>query len=169
MKNNAKTYSPQGYTGTEQNLYLTVFYPKYRNLDPNEPFPIEVRNANKGINTPQDYVDYVNKKANSKRRPQLSPDEDKALAKVSAELGVDKDSLYNLINFESNWDPQAKNVPTLQKDGTMSKGSSARGLIQFMDKTARSGDAGEHFSAAPVASNAPPLSDEPTTNATTPK
>lgn len=41
-------------------------------------------------------------------------------------LGVKSDDLYNLINFESGWNPLAKNPL-----------SSARGLIQFTDKTAQ--------------------------------
>jgi len=51
----------------------------------------------------------------------------KALQEVSASLGIDPMDLYNLIKFESNWNPQAKNP-----------NSSARGLIQFTDKTAQS-------------------------------
>lgn len=51
----------------------------------------------------------------------------KALQEVSASLGIDPNDLYNLIKFESNWNPQAKNP-----------NSSARGLIQFTDKTAQS-------------------------------
>lgn len=51
----------------------------------------------------------------------------KALQEVSASLGIDPMNLYNLIKFESNWNPQAKNP-----------NSSARGLIQFTDKTAQS-------------------------------
>jgi hypothetical protein len=41
-------------------------------------------------------------------------------------IGVDKEWLWNLINFESGWNPKIKNPL-----------SSARGLIQFMDSTAQ--------------------------------
>lgn len=51
----------------------------------------------------------------------------KALQEVSASLGIDPNDLYKLIDFESKWNPQAKNPY-----------SSARGLIQFTDKTAQS-------------------------------
>ena len=50
----------------------------------------------------------------------------KALSDVSQSLGISKDILWNLIQFESKWNPHAKNP-----------NSSARGLIQFTDATAR--------------------------------
>lgn len=52
----------------------------------------------------------------------------KALAEVSDSLGVSIYDLYNLINFETagTWNPLIKN-----------KNSSARGLLQFTDATAR--------------------------------
>lgn len=50
----------------------------------------------------------------------------KALREVAASLGISQDVLWNLIQFESKWNPQAKNP-----------NSSARGLIQFTDATAR--------------------------------
>lgn len=50
----------------------------------------------------------------------------KALKEVSQKLGIDEKWLNNLIKFESNWNPKAKNPY-----------SSARGLIQFMDSTAK--------------------------------
>ena len=56
----------------------------------------------------------------------LSPSEDRALSDTANRLGVNKNTLFNLINFESNWKPNAKNPY-----------SSARGLIQFIDLTAR--------------------------------
>lgn len=49
-----------------------------------------------------------------------------ALKDVADALGVDVSSLSKLINFESGFNPLAKN-----------KISGARGLIQFMDSTAR--------------------------------
>lgn len=53
----------------------------------------------------------------------------KALKEVSESLGISQETLYNLINFETagTWNPQIKN-----------KYSSARGLLQFTDATARS-------------------------------
>lgn len=50
-----------------------------------------------------------------------------ALIRVSSSLGIPPKKLYILIQFESKWNPQALN-----------KISGARGLIQFMPKTARS-------------------------------
>lgn len=50
----------------------------------------------------------------------------KALQEVSASLGIDPNDLYRIIDFESKWNPQAKNP-----------NSSARGLLQFTDKTAQ--------------------------------
>ncbi len=44
---------------------------------------------------------------------------------IASQLGVRPDDLYNLIQFESKWNPKAKNPY-----------SSARGLIQFVDATA---------------------------------
>ena len=56
----------------------------------------------------------------------LTAAEDGALRHVARELGVEPVLLAALIEFESRWNPQAKNPR-----------SSARGLIQFMDATAR--------------------------------
>lgn len=42
-----------------QSLYMSVFYPAYRNLDPNYIFPENVRSVNPGIKTIKDYVDKV--------------------------------------------------------------------------------------------------------------
>ena len=58
--------------------------------------------------------------------PTLTPSEDKALTELAQKLGANKETLFNLINFESKWQPDIKNPY-----------SSARGLIQFMDSTAR--------------------------------
>ena len=46
----------------KQDLYMSVFYPKYRKSDPNTVFPDSVRAVNPGINTVQDYVDLVERK-----------------------------------------------------------------------------------------------------------
>lgn len=57
----------------------------------------------------------------------LSSQEDAVLKVTASRLGVNPDDLYKLINFESGWRPAAANPY-----------SSAKGLIQFTDKTARS-------------------------------
>jgi hypothetical protein len=49
------------YTG-KQSLYLAVFYPKYRNVDPLTQFPDSVKSVNPGINTPQDYINFIERK-----------------------------------------------------------------------------------------------------------
>ncbi len=51
----------------------------------------------------------------------------KALSEVAKALDVDVLDLFNLITFESSWNPQAKNPL-----------SSAKGLLQFTDSTAQS-------------------------------
>ena len=40
----------------KQSLYLAVFYPKYRNVAPDTPFPDSVQRVNPGIKTPADYI-----------------------------------------------------------------------------------------------------------------
>lgn len=56
----------------------------------------------------------------------LSEYQTSLLFNVAERLNVDPDDLYKLIDFESGWNPQIKNP-----------NSSARGLIQFTDGTAR--------------------------------
>jgi len=56
----------------------------------------------------------------------LTSSEDRALSNLASKLRANKQDLFNLINFESGWNPQIKNPY-----------SSARGLIQFMDTTAK--------------------------------
>lgn len=48
---------------TEQSLYMAVFYPAYRSASPDTLFPPKVRTANPGIDTVQNYVDFVKKKS----------------------------------------------------------------------------------------------------------
>lgn len=57
----------------------------------------------------------------------LSPEVLAKVAEISAGLEVNATDLIKLIDFESGWNPQAKNPY-----------SSARGLIQFIDSTAQS-------------------------------
>lgn len=56
----------------------------------------------------------------------LSSTEIETLSKVSTDLSIDQQWLYDLIMAESGWNPQAKNP-----------GSTAKGLIQFIDSTAQ--------------------------------
>lgn len=110
------------FSETPQNLYMSVFYPKARDWPPSTELPENVQDDNPGITTVQDYVDLVNKA----KGPTLLPDEERALRSTATKLGVSRDSLYHLIALESGWNPQATN-----------KISGARGLIQFMPKTAK--------------------------------
>lgn len=52
---------------SEQDVYMSVFYPKYRKVAPDTLFPDTVRAVNPGINTPADYVAMVNKRAEQAR------------------------------------------------------------------------------------------------------
>ena len=47
---------------SKQSLYLSVFYPKYRNEPANKEFPLHVQKVNPGIVTVKDYVDFVDQK-----------------------------------------------------------------------------------------------------------
>lgn len=107
-----------------QDLYMAVFYPKARKWPPNTEFSESVKAVNPGIKTVKDYIDKV-EAASKRSRPVLTEIEDTALRQTASKLGVPRDSLYKLVNFESGWDPQATNRYT-----------GARGLIQFMPKTA---------------------------------
>lgn len=44
---------------TKQSLFMSVFYPAYRNSSPDRVFPAIVTKYNPNIYTPQDYMDYV--------------------------------------------------------------------------------------------------------------
>lgn len=59
-----KTYRPYP---TEQSAYLAVFYPSYRFVSPDTPFPAAVRAQNPGIDTVQSYIDLVKKKSRPER------------------------------------------------------------------------------------------------------
>jgi soluble lytic murein transglycosylase-like protein len=112
------------YNGTDQDLYMAVFYPAYRRKPVTTAFPSNVQKANPGIKTPQDYINLVNK---SKQTAVLKAAEWTALKDTAAALNMSWEPLYKLINFESAWNPKAKNPS-----------SGARGLIQFMPSTAES-------------------------------
>lgn len=110
------------FNGTDQDLYMSVFYPVARRWSATKEFPSDVKKSNPGIKTPQDYVKLVNSR---KTQPILTPEEWTALKDTASSLGTNYLSLYKLINFESAWNPAAKNPR-----------SGARGLIQFMPSTA---------------------------------
>jgi len=111
------------FNGTDQDLYMGVFRPTARRISPSTQFPAKVRRDNPGINTPLDYIKLVN---NTKANAILKPEDWSALKATAAKLNMSWEPLYKLINFESTWDPEARN-----------KISGARGLIQFMPSTAR--------------------------------
>ena len=48
---------------TKQSLYMSIFYPAYRNKPPTTEFPADVQRWNPGIKTVQDYIDKVDKAA----------------------------------------------------------------------------------------------------------
>jgi len=50
------------------------------------------------------------------------------MSKIANKLGIIPSKLYTLINFESRWNPKIKNPIA---------GQTAKGLLQFIDKTAR--------------------------------
>jgi len=53
----------------KQSLFMSVFYPRYRNVHPKTLFPESVRKVNPGINTPQDYINKVEGKLLQKIPP----------------------------------------------------------------------------------------------------
>lgn len=57
-----KRYAP---FPTKQSLYMAIFYPAYRYVDPQTVFSPEIQAVNKGIRTVQDYIDKVDKKVAS--------------------------------------------------------------------------------------------------------
>lgn len=61
-----------------------------------------------------------------KKMTDLTASEAAALASAAAQIGIPKEWLFGLIKTESAWQPQAKNP-----------NGSARGLIQWVDSTAR--------------------------------
>ena len=111
------------FNGTDQDIYLSVFYPAYRRKSASAQFPANVRNSNPGINTPADYISRVNKQ---KLNVLLSPQEWTALKDTANTLNIAWEPLYKMINFESAWNPKARNPV-----------SGARGLIQFIPSTAK--------------------------------
>lgn len=54
-----KDYAPYP---TKQSLYMAVFYPKYRFVNPTTEFPPYVKKVNPGIETVQDYIDFVDER-----------------------------------------------------------------------------------------------------------
>lgn len=62
----------------------------------------------------------------AERYLKLSALEEQQLLLLAQDIDANPDDLYSLIDFESGWDPKVKNPR-----------SSARGLVQFMDSTAK--------------------------------
>jgi hypothetical protein len=56
LEKDLKRYKP---FPTLQSLVMTVFYPAARDWPPDKQFPDTVRQANPGIDTPRDYLNYV--------------------------------------------------------------------------------------------------------------
>lgn len=112
------------FNGTDQDLYMAVFYPAYRRKPMNMLLPDNVRRMNKPIRTAGDYVAKVNAQTHYAKIE--SDAEWDALKDTASKIGVSWQSLYKLINFESGWNPKARNHH-----------SGARGLIQFMPDSAR--------------------------------
>lgn len=52
---------------TEQSLYMTVFYPAFRNVSPLTPFPKNVQEVNPGIVLVQDYINKVKRLSTIKK------------------------------------------------------------------------------------------------------
>jgi hypothetical protein len=69
----------------------------------------------------------------SERFSKLNNEESAALLAVASSLGISGESLYALINFESNWNPKALNKSGYPHDDR----KWAAGLIQFMPDTAK--------------------------------
>lgn len=115
-----KKYAP---FRTEQSLYLAVFYPAARTWPIEKQFSETIRRVNPGINTVGDYVRKC--RSAGARVPRPAGEIGRALNEIAGLLGVSVDWLHNMISLESAWKPQARNPF-----------SGARGLIQFMPKTA---------------------------------
>jgi soluble lytic murein transglycosylase-like protein len=110
------------YNGTDQDLYLSVFYPAYRRKPLETALPAIVQKYNPGIKTAGDYVALVNKR---NLTAELTDKEWTALKSLGTKLNMSWQPLFKLITMESAWDPKARNPS-----------SGARGLIQFMPSTA---------------------------------
>lgn len=52
---------------SKQELYMAVFYPKYRRVSPDTIFPEKVREVNPNITTVQDYVDFVDRRVKTEK------------------------------------------------------------------------------------------------------
>lgn len=56
-----KRYAP--FDNSKQNLYMSVFYPKYRKVPIDTVFPAHVLKVNKPLRTPRDYIKFVDQRA----------------------------------------------------------------------------------------------------------
>lgn len=57
---------------TKQSLYMAVFYPAYKYVEPERVFPKRVQDSNPGIKTPADYIEKVDSKFPKLPAPGLS-------------------------------------------------------------------------------------------------
>ena len=128
------------YSYSPQDLYMAVFYPPARKWSSGTDIAGKIAanpklggkktaalftKQNPGIKTVGDYINKV-EYASKIYNPLLTKTDRKALDETASALDVSPDILYKLINFESEWDPKARNPA-----------SGARGLIQFMPSTAK--------------------------------
>lgn len=60
-----KQYTP---FPSPQSLYMAVFYPAARYWEPSREFPEKIKKVNPGIKTPLDYVKYVQRRINTKKK-----------------------------------------------------------------------------------------------------
>ena len=58
---------------SENDLYMSVFYPAYMNKSPDTPFPDNVVKVNPGIRTPADYARFVNQRIKKEALLVLKP------------------------------------------------------------------------------------------------
>lgn len=89
-----KKYAP---LDTKQKLFMAVFYPAYMNTAPDTMFPERVRNANPGIDTPADYIAFV------ERRVRLMPDPKLVIPSILI-LGVGGTALWMLWKYNQRND-----------------------------------------------------------------
>jgi hypothetical protein len=78
-----KKYSP---FKNKQELYMSIFYPAYRKVDPQTRFPAEVTLQNPGIRIVQDYINFVDNRIDWKLA--LFPKAAPLLALLAAGAGV---------------------------------------------------------------------------------
>lgn len=60
-----RRYTGGGSLDTKQKLYMAVFYPAYMDNPPDTAFSSNIKKVNPGIDTVQDYINYVDAKVNN--------------------------------------------------------------------------------------------------------